>query len=287
MTSHIDGHTERPPARAVRRTGSRSVNLIKRQRIIIIKSMTMKHKLISLVILNLIVIRLCAGDSNEKLDRNFEITRLTDKVYSMKSSFAGDGNLICNHLLIVDSNDILLVNTPVNDSLTAVMLSCIERKFKRPVTKIVVSHFHDDSSGGLVETSKRGITSYSLDKTKELLKPVGRKIDIVFKDSFIISLQTVKVELLYFGAGHSIDNIVVWLPVEKILFGGCMLKSLSSKNIGNTKDADLQSWAGTVRKVKERCSDVKIVIPGHMESGDVAIFDHTIELVSAMNANNK
>lgn len=227
----------------------------------------------------LIPSQIFAGDSIERLDRNVELIKLTEKVYSMKSSFARDGILNCNHLLIFDDKDIVLVNTPVNDSLTAVMLNCIEKKFKRPVTKVVVSHFHEDSSGGLVETSKRKIISYGLDKTRELLKLTGRKIDVVFTDSLIIPLQTIKIELFYFGGGHSIDNIVVWLPVEKILFGGCMIKSLSAKDKGNIKDADLKSWASTVSKVKERCKGVRVVIPGHMESGDAALLDHTIELV--------
>jgi len=223
--------------------------------------------------------KLLTVDPVERLDRNVEITRLTDNVYSMKSSFAGDGNLNCNHMLIFDNNDVVLVNTPVNDSLTVVMLNCLEKRFKKPVTKVIVSHFHEDSSGGLLETARRRIVSYGQDKTRKLLEPKGKKIDITFSDSLVLPLKTEIIELLYFGGGHSRDNIVVWLPKEKILFGGCMLKSLSAKDKGNTKDADMDSWANTVRKVKERFKDAKIVIPGHMESGDTSIFEHTINLV--------
>jgi metallo-beta-lactamase class B len=241
--------------------------------------MQMKILLSFIIVSQLSLFKLLAGDNSELLDRNIEINKLTDNVYSMKSSFAGDGNLNCNHLLIIDNNDVVLVNTPVNDSLTAVMLNCIKKKFKKPVTKVIVSHFHEDSSGGLIETARCGIVSYGQDKTREFLKQSGKKIDIVFSDSLILPLKTVIVELMYFGGGHSRDNIVVWLPKEKILFGGCLLKSLSAKDKGNTKDADMDSWANTVRKVKERFKDAKIVIPGHMESGDPSIFEHTIDLV--------
>ena len=158
------------------------------------------------------------------------------------------------------------------------MLDCIEKKFKRKVTKVIVSHFHDDSSGGLQATSKRGITSYGFSKTKDLLRSQNRNIDIVFNDSLKIQLQTTELCLYYFGAGHSVDNIVTWLPDERILFGGCLIKSLSATDKGNIKDADLPAWPVTVRKVKERFGNAKIVIPGHSSIGDYSVFDHTIKI---------
>jgi metallo-beta-lactamase class B len=166
----------------------------------------------------------------------------------------------------------------VNDSLTAILLRCIKKKFNRKVTKVIVSHFHEDSSGGLQETSKQGITSYGLNKTRELLKSRNKNIDIVFKDSLKIPLQTTDIQLFYLGAGHSVDNIVTWIPGEKILFGGCLLKSTSVRDKGNINDADIAAWPITVRKVKTRFRDAKIVIPGHSTIGDSTIFDHTIRI---------
>jgi len=242
------------------------------------KKIKMKKAVLFLVLLNLSVSRLLAGDAIERVDKNIGITRLTVSAYLIQSSYSGNGHLDCNHLLIIDSKDIVLVNTPATDSLTVVMLDCIEKKFKRKVTKVIVSHFHDDSSGGLNTTSKRGITSYGLSKTRDLLKSQNKNIDVVFNDSLKIQLQTTKLCLYYFGAGHSVDNIVTWLPDEKILFGGCLMKSLEATDKGNIKDADLPAWPVTVRKVKERFRDAKIVIPGHSSIGDYSVFDHTIKI---------
>jgi len=216
----------------------------------------------------------------DRVDKNIELTKLTNKAWLIQSSYACDGILDCNHLLIIDRNDIVLVNTPASDSLTAVLLNCIEKKFKRKVTKLIVSHFHDDSSGGLAETGKRGIKSYALDKTRDLLKKENKKTDIVFTDSLNIPLQSLNLKLVYFGAGHSVDNIVIWVPDGKILFGGCLLKSLTSSDKGNIKDADLQAWSQTIQKVKDRFGSAKIVIPGHGAIGDCTIFDHTMGIVT-------
>lgn len=239
----------------------------------------MNKRYLILLVLNLVGYYLFAGNSTERVDKNIEITKLTSHAYLIQSSYACNGILDCNHLLIVDSKDIVLVNTPANDSLTAILLNCIAEKFKRNVTKVIVSHFHSDSSGGLQETGKHGIISYSLDQTRDLLKPVHRNIDHVFSDSLSIPLQSIPLQLFYFGAGHSIDNIVTWIPSEKILFGGCLMKSLDSKDKGNIKDADLLAWPVTVQKVKARFKDAKIVIPGHLSIGDSSLFEHTINIV--------
>jgi metallo-beta-lactamase class B len=143
---------------------------------------------------------------------------------------------------------------------------------------VIASHFHDDSSGGLQVTGKRGITSYGSFKTRDLLKSQNKNIDVVFSDSLKIQLQTTELCLYYFGAGHSVDNIVTWLPDEKILFGGCLMKSLEATDKGNIKDADLPAWPVTIQKVKNRFGNAKIVIPGHSSIGDHSVFDHTIKI---------
>jgi glyoxylase-like metal-dependent hydrolase (beta-lactamase superfamily II) len=93
-----------------------------------------------------------------------------------------------------------------------------------------------------------------------------------------LSCGDTRVELAFLGAGHTIDNIVVWIPKKKILFGGCLIKSQNAGNLGNTKEADLMSYPVTLKKVREQYSEVKIVIPGHGRPGGIELIDHTIEL---------
>ena len=244
----------------------------------------MKPKIYLLLVVNMLMcLNLSAqltDNKQERFDKNIGITQLSDNAYLMQSSFAINGQLDCNHLLIVDKKDVVLINTPVNDSLTKIMVSYIEKKFKRKVTKVIVSHFHDDSSGGLRMISKLGINSFGLNKTRELLRAEGKYIDFVFANSLTIPLQTMDLELFYPGAGHSVDNIVVWVPAEKILFGGCLIKSPAVNDKGNIKDADLQNWPIAVEHVKDRYNDAKIVIPGHGDVGDSSAFDHTVKVVT-------
>ena len=46
------------------------------------------------------------------------------------------------------------------------------------------------------------------------------------------------IEVFFPGAGHTRDNLVVWLPEHRVLFGGCMVKSARGRTPGNLADAE-------------------------------------------------
>ena len=43
-------------------------------------------------------------------------------------------------------------------------------------------------------------------------------------------------------------------------------------------DANTDKWSETVRKIKLKYPNAKLVIPGHGKSGGTELFDYTIEL---------
>jgi len=88
----------------------------------------------------------------------------------------------------------------------------------------------------------------------------------------------VRVELAFLGGGHTVDNIVAWIPAKKVLFGGCLVKSANAMNLGNTSEADLAGYPVTLRKIKQEYSQARIVVPGHGRPGNMELVDHTIVL---------
>lgn len=85
-------------------------------------------------------------------------------------------------------------------------------------------------------------------------------------------------EAFYPGGGHTIDNIVVWLPKSKILFGGCLVRSLESKSLGYVGEAHIEQWSDSVKRVLAKYSEAKLVIPGHGKFGDIELLNHTEKL---------
>ena len=93
------------------------------------------------------------------------------------------------------------------------------------------------------------------------------------------------IEVFYPGRGHTIDNIVVWLPESEILFGGCFVRSLGTDGLGYVGEAHIDQWFNSVEKVLLKYPQAKIVVPGHGNAGDIQLLQHTIKLAeSAYNA---
>jgi metallo-beta-lactamase class B len=70
-------------------------------------------------------------------------------------------------------------------------------------------------------------------------------------------------ELYYPGAGHAPDNLVVYFSGERVLFGGCLVKSDTATTVGNVADADVAEWPRSVARVAARYPKAIVVVPGH------------------------
>jgi metallo-beta-lactamase class B len=75
------------------------------------------------------------------------------------------------------------------------------------------------------------------------------------------------------------DNIVVWIPAEKVLFPGCLVKEVNAKGLGNTVDGDLKAYPRTIENLLQKFPDAKIVIPGHGAFGGTELITHMKELL--------
>lgn len=124
-----------------------------------------------------------------------------------------------------------------------------------------------------------GISSWAHNMTIEIAKSKELPVpDKGFDDSLILELENEKIICQYHGAAHTLDNIVVWIPSESILFADCMVKSINSNNLGFTGDGDAEAYPETLKKVRTAYPDAKFVIPGHGPFGGVELVDHTLNM---------
>jgi len=190
------------------------------------------------------------------------------------------GRIPCNGLVYITSGKAYIMDTPVNDELTLGLLTWLQDNMKIMVAGVIVNHWHVDCMGGLNQVHKSGIKSYSHELTCEIAASKDLPVpEISFKDSLIITAGEKEIICRYYGGGHTIDNIVVWIPEDKVLFGGCMVKSMSARTLGNTRDADIESWPVTIEKILSRFSKAEIVIPGHGSHGGTELLTHTLNLL--------
>jgi metallo-beta-lactamase class B len=234
---------------------------------------------VRIILIALIVCINGYSQNKSVISENLEIVKLTENAFLHVSYMEAPafGRFSCNGLIYLNNNEAVFIDTPPDTVITIQLLDWFMNSYPdKKITGIIITHFHDDCLGGLTEFHKRGIKSYSHELTPRLA--ADNKIpQIVFKDKTEITTGNERVICRYFGEAHTIDNIVAWIPGEKILFGGCMVKSLNSSK-GNLADANVNEWANTVKKIKEEFISAEIVIPGHGNTGGTELLDYTLDL---------
>ncbi len=83
------------------------------------------------------------------------------------------------------------------------------------------------------------------------------------------------------GAGHAPDNVVVYVPEARVLFGGCAVHEASRTTPGNLSHADLGTWPTAIRRIQARYPEAEVVVPGHGVPGGVELLDHTLAVLEA------
>jgi metallo-beta-lactamase class B len=221
---------------------------------------------------------------------NLVVTQITENTFKHTSfkQTTDFGNVPCNGLIVRDNNEVIIFDTPTNDSSSAELITWIAQTLHCKINAIIPTHFHDDCLGGLNAFHQNNIPSYAYLNTIKLAKENGLAVpQHSFIDSLVLTVGREKIIATFFGEGHTKDNIVGYFPSENVLFGGCLIKELDA-NKGYLGDANIAAWPSTVEKVKKKYPNVKVVLPGHGAHGNHRLLDYTIQLFKdTLNYNQK
>lgn len=197
------------------------------------------------------------------------------------SSVSGYGRVASNGMIFTEGRTAYLFDTPWNESLTEELVTYMEERMGLKLKGFVPNHWHEDCMGGLGYLKSRNIRSYANELTFTIAREKGLPVpDRGFRDSLTLEIGGKYIHCYFPGAAHSTDNIVVWIPSEKILFPGCIIKSIDSRNLGNTADGDLSEYPKTVEWIIRKFGDAVTVIPGHGSCGGPELLTHTLSLAS-------
>lgn len=238
-----------------------------------------------LTLISLIIIGYGPGLAQSSQKPKLTVTPLNDRVYVHTTYGQYQKSFVPSNGLIIRTNDgVVLVDTGWdsdgdNDN-TQQLLRWVADSLRQPVRLCIVTHAHEDRVGGISALRKAGVRVVSTPLTTKKAVKLGYEAPegILPSDTtFTIGQEPIR---CYFpGEGHTSDNIVVWLPRQQLLHGGCLVKSVAAFGMGNIADANLNEWANSVRKVISQFGSAKIVVPGHEEWGDTRALEHTLRLV--------
>jgi len=188
------------------------------------------------------------------------------------------GKVACNGMVVIHGGEALVYDTPTDDAASKELIQWLETTQQVRVKGVLATHFHNDCLGGLEAFHAKGVPSYGSFKTIELAKAAGEAVpENGFEAELTLQAGEVAVLSRFLGEGHTRDNVVAYVPTDRVLFGGCLIKEVGA-SVGYLGDANTADWSATVTRVRDSFPGSMTVIPGHGKIGKEELLEYTIQL---------
>ena len=239
------------------------------------------------LLIAILLLMLSSGPGySEQANLTLEVTLLEKNVYLHTSykAIEGYGRFGSNGLIVIDENKAYVVDTPWSEEDTAALADWIEDQgYEFAAT--LSTHSHDDRAGGIALLNRLQVKTVASSLTNTFLQQKDRALATHSFSESEFSFVPNLIEAYYPGAGHTQDNLVVWLPQSNILFGGCLVKDLQAKTLGYVGEAIIDQWGGSIDKLIQTFPQTEIVVPGHGAVGNLELLMHTKALVNKVLSN--
>jgi metallo-beta-lactamase class B len=218
-----------------------------------------------------------------------QITHLTGNFY-IYVTYNDPGNGVSfpsNSMYLVTNKGVVLFDTPWDTTMFQPLLDSIKARHHKNAIACISTHFHADRTAGLEFYRKKGLETYTTTRTDKFSKERNQKrAKHLIAGDTTFNIGGYGFQIYYPGEGHSPDNIVIWFNNDKILYGGCLIKSTEAGSLGNLSDANVTAWPKTIKNIQERFKNPRYIIPGHQDWTDKNSLDHTLDLLTEYNRSN-
>lgn len=189
-------------------------------------------------------------------------------------------NFISNAAFIVTPKGVVVIDALGSPALATRLLAAIQKITPTPVTHVVVTHYHADHIYGLQVFKEKGAKIIAheaarvylnsetarlrLNASREELAPwINEKTHLVYADDWISGDKTlivggVEMQIKPVGPSHTPEDLVVYLPKEKLLFAGDLVFRSRIPFVGQ---ADSRHWIVALESLL--AFDATVIVPGH------------------------
>ena len=187
---------------------------------------------------------------------------------------------ISNAGFVVTSEGVVLFDALGTPSLAWTLLQKIRDITDKPITHVIVSHYHADHIYGLQVFKEEGAkiiaptgahtylgseTAASLleDRMMSLEPWVNEQTQLLPPDQIIdkalrFTSGELSFELNYLGSAHSDGDLTLFIPEEGVLFSGDIIFEGRVPFVG---DADTKVWLAKLQELET--DGLKVLVPGH------------------------
>ena len=190
------------------------------------------------------------------------LQKLKDNLYLL----SGGGG---NSLAFITDLGVVLVDTKL-PGWGQPLLDKLKTVTTKPVTTIINTHGHNDHTGSneffptSVEIISQENTRLSMDKMDAFK---GVKVNflpkLMFKEKMTIGSGKDRVDLYYFGAGHTGGDAWIAFPAQRVLHAGDMLASKQPPVIDLDNGGSGIAYPDTLTRAAAGLKNIDTIVPGH------------------------
>lgn len=189
-------------------------------------------------------------------------------------------NFISNAAFVVTPAGVVVIDALGSPALATRLVTEIRKITPQPITNVIVTHYHADHIYGLQTFKALGarIVAHSaakeylnsetarlrLEVSRQELAPwVNKDTRLVEADEWIegdkeLTVGGVRFQLKLVGPSHTPEDLVIYLPSEKVLFAGDLVFRSRIPYVGK---ADSRHWITALDTLL--AFDAHIIVPGH------------------------
>lgn len=210
-----------------------------------------------------------------------KISHLTGDFYIFTTyKMFGTKKQSANGMYLVTDSGVVLFDSPWDTSPFQPLLDSIKVKHKKNVVINIATHSHEDRTSGIDFYRKNGVKTYTTKLTDEIsIENERPRAEFLMKKDTIFTVGQYKFQTYFGGEGHTKDNIVIWFEKEKILYGGCLVKSIDAKDLEYVGEANIKEWSKTIKKIQKKFKNPKFIITGHHNWESTKTLEHTLKLI--------
>lgn len=199
---------------------------------------------------------------NRQQPQTAEIEKVRENLYVITG---GGGNTAA----FVTASGVVLVDTKVPGWGERIMEK-VRSVTDKPVTTIINTHTHGDHVGSN-EQFPSSVEIVAHDNTKTNMQKMesfqGGKAqflpDRTYKDRLTLGTGAERIDLYYFGAGHTNGDSIVVFPSLRVAHTGDLFAGLSTPIIDTNNGGSGVAYPQTLEQAAAGISGVESVIPGH------------------------
>jgi glyoxylase-like metal-dependent hydrolase (beta-lactamase superfamily II) len=228
-----------------------------------------------------------------------DVQKVKDNYYVLTSSTPGDAASFSggNVGVLITDTGVTLVDTKLaawGDTFLARIKSITDK----PVTTIINTHTHGDHTGNN-ERFSPSVDFVAHENTKaNMMKMDAFKGDKArflpkrtFKDKLTLGSGNTRVDLYYFGAGHTNGDSLVVFPALRVMQTGDLFAWKDGPRIDRANGGSGVAYPQTLAKAVAAIKDIDIVVPGHsplMKLADLQEYQRfTADLLAAAQSARK